>query len=363
MRILQVAPPWFAVPPHAYGGIELMIAALADGLVEQGHDVTLLASGGSHTAAHLHSVYEEPPSTLLGDAMTELLHVMEVDDLGDFDVIHDHTLIGATRLAARGTPRVVHTLHGPWSSTGRRVYGRLSRDVGLVAISHDQAAHAPEVALAGVVHNGIDLDRYPVGLDRTDELVFVGRANPEKGPALAIEAARRTGRPLSMAIKVNEPEEHEYWSCVLEPRTHDLGIDVVFNATHERKVEMLARAHAVLVPIQWDEPFGLVMVEAGACGAPVVAFARGAAPEIVRDGVTGRLVPPLDGIDGLVDAIGRVDEISPAACRAHVDAHFSSQRMVEGYLEIYEALRHGDQADLARSVHPSGLAGPPLTLV
>lgn len=339
MRILQVAPPWFAVPPARYGGIELVVASLADGLVAAGHDVTLLASGGSTTTATLRSVYADPPSTDLGDAATELVHVMATDDLGDFDVVHDHTLLGTARLAARGTRGVVHTLHGPWSERARRLHRRLGEAVALVAISHDQARRADDVPIAAVVHNGIDVDHYPVGLDRTDEIAFLGRANPEKGPELAIEVARRTGRPLAMAIKVNEPDERAYWDDVLVPRLRGVDARVVLDATHAEKTALLARAHALVVPLQWDEPFGLVMAEAGACGTPVVAFARGAAPEIVCHGETGLLVAPDRGVDGLCAAVEAAGCIEPAACRHRVATHFSDQAMVEGYLDLYERVR------------------------
>lgn len=339
MRILQVAPPWFEVPPRRYGGTELVVGALADGLVDAGHDVTLLASGGSTTRATLHSVYDRPPREDLGDTLTELLHVLAVDELGSFDVVHDHTVIGTARLAARGTWPVVHTLHGPWTGRSLPAYRRLGQHVALVAISHAQAAGATGVPIAGVVHNGIAVDRYPVGLDRTDEIVFVGRANPEKGPEEAIEVARRTGRPLAMAIKVNEPDEHDYWNRVLEPGLEGLDVQVVLDATHDEKAAMMARAHVVLVPIQWEEPFGLVMVEAAACGAPVVVYGRGAAPEVVRDGETGVVVPPGAGVAGLVTAVEAAADIDPATCRTHAEENFSSARMITGYLDLYERLR------------------------
>lgn len=339
MRILQVAPPWFEVPPGAYGGIELVISALADGLVAAGHDVTLLASGGSRTSARLHTVYPTPPSSDLGDTMTELLHVMTVDDLRGFDIVHDHTVLGTAWSAAHGTWPLVHTLHGPWSDRSVRVYRRLATGAALVAISRDQAARAPSVPIAAVVHNGIDVDRYPIGLDRTDELVFVGRASPDKGPVQAIEVARRTGRPLAMAIKVNERAEHVYWQEVLEPLLSGIDARVTFDATHDQKTAMMARAHAVVTPIQWDEPFGLVMAEAAACGAPVVVYGRGAAPEVVQDGVTGFVIDPDAGIEAFCAAVEVADTIDPAACREHVLAHFSSQRMVADYLRLYEDLR------------------------
>lgn len=361
MRVLQVAPPWFEVPPRGYGGIELMISALADGLVEAGHDVTLLASGGSDTTADLHEVYATPPSADLGDTVTELLHVLAVDDLGDFDIVHDHTLLGAARGAARGVAGLVHTLHGPWSDRSRRLYRRLARNTTLVAISHHQTRTAPEVPVAAVIHHGIDIDRYAIGLERTDELVFVGRANPEKGPEQAIEIARRTGRPLAMAIKVNEPGEREYWRCVLEPRLHRIEAHVTFDATHDDKVAMMARGHAVVMPIQWAEPFGLVMVEAGACGTPVVVYGRGAAPELVRDGVTGFVVDPAAGVDAFCRAVDRVDEIDPAACHQHVAANFSRDRMVERHLALYESVHVPRFMRSRPDVLAPPYASPPVT--
>lgn len=354
MRILQVAPPWFEVPPRHYGGIELVIATLADGLVAAGHDVTLLASGGSSTTATLHSVYPTPPSAALGDAMTELAHVLAVDDLGPFDIVHDHTVLGTARLAARGTWPLIHTLHGPWTDRAVHVYRRLADRTALVAISHDQAARVPSIPIAAVVHNGIDLDRYPIGLDRTDELAFVGRASPEKGPEQAIDVARRTGRPLRMAIKVNEPVEHEFWERKLAPALTGLDVEVLHDATHEQKTALMARAHAVIMPIQWDEPFGLVMIEAGACGTPVVVYGRGAAPELVVDGVTGFVVDPEAGLDAFCAAVEAADTIDPATCHHHVATTFSAQQMVDGYLDLYEDLR---RARFMRA-RPAALAPP-----
>lgn len=339
MRVLQVAPPWFEVPPWRYGGIELVIGTLCDGMVAAGHEVTLLASGGSATTAQLHTVYDDPPSADLGDAVTELLHVIEADDLGPFDVVHDHTLLGTVRHAARGTWPLVHTLHGPWTARSRALYGRLAEDVALVAISHDQAARAGGIPLHGVVHNGLDLDRYPITLDHTEDLAFVGRASPEKGPVAAIEVARRTGRRLVMAIKLNEPHEHAYFREVVAPRLGDADVEVVREATHEQKTAILSRAAVVVAPVAWDEPFGLVLAEAGACGTPIVAFGRGAAPEVIRDGVSGIVVDPAAGISGLCEAVEAASTIDGADCRRHVAEHFSSERMVDGYLQVYDDLR------------------------
>ncbi len=337
MRILQIAPPWFSVPPTGYGGTEQVVSALTEGLVALGHEVTLVAAGGSRTRAALWATSRQPPSTLLGDTAVELAHVLQGHRRREeFDVIHDHTLTGASLGAMPGGPPVVHTLHGPWTSVTEALYRQVADRVHLVAISRDQAGRAPPgIVLAGVVHNGIDVESYPFVLTKGDHLAFVGRADPEKGPEVAIEVARQLGRKLVMAVKVNEPGEHDYFSDVLEPRLGDADVEIVRVTSHAEKVALLGSAAAVLFPIRWDEPFGLVPLEANACGTPVVAFARGAVPEVVEDGRTGRLVAP-DDLDAFCRAVERVDELHPRDCRANARTRFDSPLMVERYVQIYE---------------------------
>ena len=339
MRIAQIAPPWFAVPPTGYGGIELVVALLADGLVEHGHDVTLFASGGSRTKATLISpLIDAPDPALLGNVWFDAYHAFasyfEIDD--DFDVIHDHSGIIGPAMGAlrRHRPPVVHTLHGPWTEPSRRFYELLADNLELVAISESQRDENPEIKYAGVVHNGIDLDMYPYREDKDDFLVYIGRANPDKGPTLAIEVARRAGLPLAMVVKRNEPFERVYWDEIVAPLLND-EVEVYEAIPHEQKADLLGRARAMVFPIQWSEPFGLVMVEAMACGTPVVACPAGAAVELVENGVTGYL---RDSIDDLVDAVASVGNCSPAACRAHVALNFSADAMVTGYERIYQRL-------------------------
>jgi glycosyltransferase involved in cell wall biosynthesis len=336
MRILQVAPPWFSVPPESYGGIELVVAGLADGLTAAGHDVTLLASGGSSTRAHLRSVYETPPSELLGDSLTELGHVLTAY-VGEqrFDVVHDHTVLGAALGALHGATPVVHTVHGPWIPDLERIYGPLADRLALVALSHDHAGRAPScVPIAGVVANGLPLERYPVGAHDGGYLAFLGRANPDKGPLVAIEVSRRLGLPLRMAIKVNEADERRYWDEVLVPALHGHDVEVLLGAGHDEKVALLGGAACLLVPIAWPEPFGLVMAEASACGTPVVAFARGSAVEVVVHERTGFLVAP-DDVDGFCAAVEPARALDPAVCRRHAEERYSVAAMVEGYLAVY----------------------------
>ncbi len=262
------------------------------------------------------------------------------DDPGRFDIIHDHTGAIGPAIAAgiADRPPVVNTLHGCWTEANEHLYRAISDRVALAAISHDQASRTPAgVNIAGVVHNGIALERYAYRADKEDMLLFVGRASADKGPEVAVEVAKRVGLPLVMAIKVSEPLEIEYYTTMIAPALHGADVDVRIGVGHDEKVDLLGRARAVLVPIRWDEPFGLVMAEAMACGTPVVAYRRGAAPEIVVDGRTGYLIEP-GNLTAFVDATRQVDTIDPATCRAHVEQHLSAARMVDRYVALYEQL-------------------------
>ena len=339
MRVLQIAPPWFTVPPVGYGGIEQVVAVLTDGLVDAGHDVTLLASGGSTTRAELRSVFAEPPSLDLGSSVHELVHVMRgFRDRHEFDVVHDHSGFAAAAIGSfLDGPPVVHTLHGPWGPTVQAFFRQAAHGLHLVSISHDQQARAPlGVSVPHVVHNGIALDDHPfrAHADPRGYLAFVGRANAEKGPEVAVRVARRVGLPLRMAVKVNEPAEQRYWDRVVAPHLDGADVTVVRNGTKQEALDVMAGAAATLFPISWPEPFGLVMVESMAVGTPVVGYAAGASTEIVVPGETGFLLEPGD-VDGLCEAVRRAPSIDRASCRAHVAARFSSGAMVAGYEQVY----------------------------
>lgn len=338
MHILEIAPPWFPVPPRGYGGIEQVVSTLTDGLVGRGHRVTLVACAGSDARADLVSpIATRPDPAMLGDVSTEVRHALGAYLLdGDFDVIHDHSgFVGLALAAARsGGPPVVHTLHGPWTDSTKKLYGDLHGRVHLVAISQSQQGGNPSVRYSGVVHNGIDVGRYPLRTTKENYLVFLGRANAEKGPVQAIEIARRAGLPLKMVVKRNEPPEHEFWEREVVPLI-DEGVEVHGEVTHSEKVDLIGKARALLFPIQWEEPFGLVMVEAMACGTPVIAMRRGSVPEVVVHGESGFVC---DSLTAMVDAISCTDAIDPNACRAVVEGCFSSSRMVDGYLSVFSRL-------------------------
>jgi glycosyltransferase involved in cell wall biosynthesis len=336
MRIAVIAPVWFPVPPTGYGGIELVVSLLADGLVDAGHDVTLFASGGSRSKANLISPMSPAPDPHeLGNPWYDAYHALaSYLQVSDFDIVHDHSGIAGPICGAllQGKPPVVHTLHGPWTDQNRVLYSLLAKHLHLVAVSDAQRAGNLDVPYAGPVHNGIDVSSYKFRADKERTLVYIGRANPDKGPTEAITIARRAGFPLLMILKRGEAPERAYFEREVEPM---LGSDVELyeNVTHEEKNELLGRACAMVFPIRWPEPFGLVMTEAMACGTPVITTNWGAAPELVDDGVTGFR---RDGEDDLVQMVARVGELDPAACRQRVEDLFSGEAMVAGYEAIFE---------------------------
>jgi glycosyltransferase involved in cell wall biosynthesis len=352
MRILQIAPPWFAVPPEGYGGIERIVAILADGLVAAGHDVTLLASGGSRTDARLWTVFDEPPSRALGSAEHEITHWMRAHAARDeFDVIHDHSsFVGAALAAVADGPPVVHTVHGAWHPHIAAAYRALPPRVHLVALSEDHAARAPSGLELHVVHNGIDLTQFPFREtpDPAGYLAFVGRANPDKGPVVAIRVAQRLGRPLRMALKINEPNECTYFDDVLRSLLTDADIDLTLNGSAAHSAAIMAGAVATLAPLAWDEPFGLVLAESMASGTPVVAFDRGAASELIAQRRTGMLVAPGD-VDAFCAAVNGAVALPRSACRRRVEERFSASTMVASYARVYAQVAARTQPPFLRA--------------
>jgi len=353
LRIGMIAPPWFTVPPAGYGGIEAMVAGLVDGLVARGHHVTLVGAGAPGTRAQRYvAVYPEPPSFRLGEPVPEVLHAAAAAaalEGADVDLVHDHTLAGPLLARGRSVPTVV-TAHGPVTGEPGDYLARLGATVDVVAISGAQRLLRPEVNWLTTVHNGIDVASYPFGNGGGGYLLFLGRFHPDKGAHLAIEVAQRTGRRLLLAGKLNEPAERAYFDAAIAPR---LGrrIDYVGEADAATKGELLAGASALLFPVQWEEPFGLVMVEAMACGTPVVALGRGSVPEVVADGETGVVV---DEPDLLPAAVFAAEELDRRRCRARAAKCFDLSQMVDGYEAAYRTVMEGRQLRLdARSDDPA----------
>jgi glycosyltransferase involved in cell wall biosynthesis len=336
LRIGIIAPPWLPVPPPAYGGTELMIDALCNGLERLGHDVTLFTIGASTCPVERRWLFDTVDPARMGAAIEEFRHAFAAYDvLDDVDIVHDHTLAGLLIGPHRAHVPLVTTIHGPFDEALSDLYERTSRQVPVVAISHDQARSAPStIRLAGIVHHGIELARYPFVAEPDDHVVFLGRVSPDKGVRQAIEIARRAGRELLIAAKLREPPELEYFHSVIEPL---LGPDVVYvgEASFDEKIELLSKATALVNPIQWPEPFGLVMTEAMACGTPVIGGALGAAPEIVEHGRTGFLS---NEVGALVDGLVRIESIDRSVCRRVVAERFTSDRMAADYADIYRDL-------------------------
>lgn len=333
LDIAMIAPPWFAVPPKGYGGVENVCADLVDGLVERGHRVTLIGAGESGTGARFVATYKVPPSSRLGEPLPEMVHAAAAARfLADhaFDVVHDHTLAGPLLARGRHTPTVV-TVHGPVQGEPGLYYRSLGDTIHPVAVSSAQRRSAPDLVWAGTVPNAVDVATFPFRAAKENLLLFLGRMHPGKGAHLAIDAARAVGMPIVLAGKCAEPVEREYFDSHIKSR---LGPDVtVFGvADAVAKRDLLSRAAALIFPILWDEPFGMVMIEAMACGTPVVALRRGSVPEVVVSGVTGAIC---DEPEGLADAIRAALRLDPRACRAHVESHFHVDGMVSGYEAVY----------------------------
>lgn len=338
-HVAVVAPPWFSVPPDGYGGIEAMLGGLVDGLVDRGHEVTLIAAGRNGTRAQRFvAVYETPPSDRIGEPVPEVLHAAAaaraLADL-DVDVVHDNTLAGPLTGSTYRAPTVM-TAHGPVTGEHGRLLTELGDRVGLVAISEAQRRTAPDLNWVGRVHNAIDVASYPFGAGEDGYLLWIGRFSPAKGAHLAIDTAREAGLPVVLAGKLSEQSEHEYFEDAIRPRLGP-GVSYVGAADAAMKRELYAGAAALLFPICWDEPFGLVMTEAMACGTPVVALSRGSVPEVVDDGVTGFVV---DHPDDLLGAVQRVGELDRAACRRRAEDLFDLPVMVEGYERIFWQMAH-----------------------
>jgi glycosyltransferase involved in cell wall biosynthesis len=333
----MVAPPWIEVPPRGYGGIEAICATLIDALAERGHDITLIGAGGHSTAAtQFLATYDQPQFARLGEAIPELVHTARANSLlatRAFDVVHDHTTAGPLTACHRLAPTVA-TVHGNAGSEFGDIYDALGGAVKLVAISDAQRALRPELPWIGTVHNSLRPEAFPLRHKKEGYVLWLARFCADKGPDLAIEACREAGLPLVLAGKCSEPAEHAYFDEVIKPMMGP-DVEVVLDGERSLVVDLLASARCLLLPLRWPEPFGMVLIEAMACGTPVVALGRGAVPEIVKHGETGIVC---DQLAELPDALHAVTAMDPAACRAHVERSFSAGAMAAGYEAIYRAV-------------------------
>lgn len=338
MRIGLIAPPWVPVPPPAYGGTEAVVDRLARGVVHAGHEVLLWTTGDSTCPVEKGWVLPHAEGLRMGIAAIELRHLIhgyEAMRAWGADIVHDHTLIGPVYSLRYPDLAVVTTNHGPFNDELNDLYRSFGHQVPIIAISQHQASSARGVPIARVIHHGLDPAAFPVGDGAGDGdgpfFLFLGRMAAEKGVQRAIAIAQDAGVRLKIAAKMREPWELQFFSEYIEPLLSD-GVIYVGEVGGQEKLDLLAGARALINPIRWAEPFGLVMIEALACGTPVLAYKEGAAPEIVDHGVTGFLC---DDEDDMVSAVHRIDEIDRRACRSAVEDHFSTRRMVADHIALY----------------------------
>ena len=340
MRIAQVAPLAESVPPALYGGTERVVSYVTEELVRLGHDVTLYASGDSQTAATLipgcrRALWRDP------DVRETLpYHVLQNErvfrDADRFDVVHFHGDYIHYPLVRRERRRTVTTMHGWMYPPDLSALFDEYRDIPLVSISDAQREFIPHANWQGTVYHGLPRNEFTLTPQSDGYLAFLGRMSPEKGVERAIDVARRARVPLKIAGKIY-PEERGYFDERLEPLLRESAsfVDFTGELGGPEKQEFLGHARALLFPIDWPEPFGLVMIEAMACGTPTIAWRRGSVPEVIDEGVTGFIV---DSVDEAVRAVERLDSINRPSCRRVFEARFDAARMAADYVELYGSL-------------------------
>jgi glycosyltransferase involved in cell wall biosynthesis len=359
MRIAQVAPPFESVPPARYGGTERVVSTLTEELVHRGHKVTLFASGDSRTSAILVPTveralwHETPPLKDFAPYWAITLgHVWE--HMEEFDVVHSHLDYFAYPMARAGVRPVVTTLHGRLDLPEQQPLYRHFRDVPLVSISDAQRHPVPDANWVATIYHGIELEEFTFNRQMGGYLAFLGRISPDKGLDTAIRVARRAGVPLLIAARMPQPHMQDlnvqvdwvYWEEEIQPLLEGRQVELLGQLAGKDKDEFLRNAAALLFPVRWPEPFGLVMVEALACGTPVLALNGGSVPEVIEDGVTGFI---RDTEDELVDVLGRIAELDRTRCRAEAERRFSPAAMADAYERVYARVVAHDTPEATRS--------------
>jgi glycosyltransferase involved in cell wall biosynthesis len=356
MRIAQVVPLHVAVPPHAYGGTERVVHNLTEALVKLGHDVTLFASGDSKSSAKLVSgidraIHFNPE---VEAAAYHSAHLTDVYRQGDqFDVIHSHMdYLTLPFVEMTKTPTVL-TLHGRLDQPEFARVFRTYPNANYVSISDSQRRDIPDLNWVATVHHGVDVASFKFYPKRGDYLCFVGRFSPEKRAHVAIEIAKRTGMPLKIAAKWDS-KDASYFHTVVEPLLNDPIVEYLGELDEMAKRDLMGKALALILPIDWPEPFGMVFIEALACGTPVITCPKGSVPELLLDGVTGSV---RCDVDELVEAVKHVHLISREGCRRYAEQRFDTRRMALEYINVYSQV----QGRRALFAAPQPLAAPDVT--
>jgi len=341
MKIAQIAPLAESIPPKLYGGTERVVSWLTEELVRQGHEVTLFASGDSQTSAQLVPI--TPRALRLDPTVDETIgyHIMMLEQVRrqthEFDILHFHIdLLHAPFVRILGAPAVT-TLHGRLDLPDLVPFYQAFPDLSLVSISNSQRLPMPPVNWAATIHHGLPRDLLPLTLEpRGDYLAFLGRISPEKRPDRAIEIAARAGMKLKIAAKIDDVDR-AYWEQAIAPliTRHGGMVEFVGEIGDRDKAEFLGNARGLLFPIDWPEPFGLVMIEAMACGTPVIAFSCGSVPEVIDHGRSGFIV---DDMTAAVEAVNRLGELPRSGVRACFEERFTVERMARDYVAVYRAL-------------------------
>ncbi len=366
MKIAQVAPLYEAVPPRLYGGTERVVAHLSDALVDLGHDVTLFSSADARTKARLIPVRDQAirldPAPLKSDLAAHLTMLSEVRKRrDDFDLIHFHVDMVHFPMFEAMAARTLTTLHGRLDLKDLPEVYRAWPKFPLVSISDAQRQFLPFANWAGTVYHGMPESLYVFHPQPRGYLAFLGRMSPEKGPERAIAIAKKVGIPLKMAAKV-DAADRAYFDAEIRPLLNDPLIEFIGEIGDADKSDFLGGAEALLFPIEWPEPFGLVMIEAMGCGTPVIGYNHGSAPEVIDDGVTGYVVENEDEAVRVVAAARRLDR---REVRRRFDRRFSATAMARGYLDLYadRLARQPYAPDLATSasaIAPAGASGEKL---
>jgi glycosyltransferase involved in cell wall biosynthesis len=339
MKIAQVAPLYESVPPNFYGGTERVVSYLTEELVAQGHRVTLFATADSQTRAELVPVVEQGLRLIEGYEMPIAHHYVMLEQVFNsaqsFDIIHFHTDYLHFGLARRliGTPHVT-TLHGRLDIPDLKPLYEEFWDIPLISVSDEQRKPLPFANWQATVHHGLPINAYRFNSHPSDYLAFLGRIAPEKRVDRAIEIARRAKMPLKIAAKVDKVDK-EYFRAEIRPLLDDPLVEWVGEIGEHEKSEFLGSAAALLFPIDWPEPFGLVMIEAMACGTPVIAFRRGAVPEVIEDKVSGFIV---DDVEQALQAVAKIRAFDRGRARGEFEKRFTATRMTNDYLRVYESL-------------------------